>query len=58
MVLCGFEEPTRWWSRLEEEEEENDDDDVEEYGRRRTGSRRKCRERVPNWGLGRLSTSL
>jgi hypothetical protein len=55
MVLYGFEEPTRWWSRLEEEE---NDDDVEEYGRRRTGSRRKCRKRVPNWGLGRLSTSL
>jgi hypothetical protein len=53
-ILCSFEEPSRW-SRLEEE---NDDDDVEEYGRRRTRSRRKRREGVPNWGLGRLSTSL
>jgi hypothetical protein len=47
--------PNARWSRLEEE---NDDDDVEEYGRRRTRSRRKRREGVPNWGLGRLSTSL
>ncbi|ESU13457.1 hypothetical protein FGSG_13101 [Fusarium graminearum PH-1] len=53
--MDSFQEPSRW-SRLKKEK---DDDDVgEDSRRRRTRGRRKRREGVPNWGLGRLSTSL